>query len=194
MKKLAFVTMVASLVMSATACGRAQKSEQPADQQKANKTVLVAYFSATGTTARVAKNLAKAANADLFEIKPEKTYTSADLDWNNKQSRSTVEMNNKKARPEIANKVADMNKYNVIYVGFPIWWYTAPRIINTFLESYDLKGKTIIPFATSGGSDVGDIYKELKTASAPDAKWEKGKLLNGDPSVEELKEWVSSNK
>ncbi len=111
---------------------------------------LVAYFSASGTTAKLAKTLASAANAELYEIKPEIPYTDADLNWNNSKSRSSIEMNDKTFRPAISGKVENMNQYDTIYVGFPIWWYVAPTIINTFLEQYDLSGKTIIPFATSG--------------------------------------------
>lgn len=113
---------------------------------------LVAYFSASGTTAKLAKTLASAANAELYEIKPEIPYTDADLNWNNSKSRSSIEMNDKTFRPAISGKVENMNQYDTIYVGFPIWWYVAPTIINTFLEQYDLSGKTIIPFATSGGN------------------------------------------
>ena len=123
-----------------------------------SKKILVAYFSASGVTERAAKALAKAAKADLFEIKPEIPYTDADLNWMDKKSRSSVEMNNPAPRPAIAEKVANMEQYEAVFVGFPIWWYVAPTIINTFLESYDFSGKTIIPFATSGGSGMGKTY------------------------------------
>lgn len=116
---------------------------------------LVAYFSASGVTAKVAENLADAIGADIFEIQPEVPYTKADLNWMDKKSRSTIEMSDPTSRPGIAVKRDNMDEYDTIFVGFPIWWYIAPTIINTFLESYDLKGKTIIPFATSGGSDMG---------------------------------------
>ena len=137
------------------------------------KTTLVAYFSASEAhvTAQVAKTLAEATDADLFEIVPETIYTAADLDWRDKQSRSTIEMQDSTSRPAVASKVENMDQYTTIYVGFPIWWYTAPRIINTFLEQYDLTGKTIIPFATSGGSDMGKSGEDLKKASAPNANW-----------------------
>ena len=122
---------------------------------------LVAYFSASGVTARLAKTLALAVSGDLHEIIPTQLYTSADLDWTNKKSRSSIEMSNKNFRPAIVNKVENMEQYDVIYVGFPIWWYVAPTIINTFLESYDLSDKTVIPFATSGGSGMGNTNVEL---------------------------------
>ena len=146
--------------------------------ENVKKHVLVAYFSATGTTKEAATQLAKAENADLYEIVPEKPYTSADLDWNDDNSRSSVEMKNLKSRPAIKGKVDNMAQYDTVYVGFPIWWYTAPTIINTFVESNDLKGKTVITFATSGGSTVAKATKDLK-AAYPDINWKEGSLLNG---------------
>ncbi len=152
--------------------------------------ILVAYFSAGGVTAKAAKNLAEAAGAELFEIRPAQPYTQADLDWHDENSRSSVEMRDASARPEIAEKVADMGKYDVIFLGFPIWWYVAPHIINTFLESYDLSGKKIVLFATSGGSGFGKTIEELKQ-SCPDAAVTEGKLLNGNPGREELKAFAA---
>ena len=137
---------------------------------------LVAYFSASGTTKRVAERLAKEQGADLFEIKPVVPYTRADLDWMDKKSRSSVEMNDPTARVEIADKVENMEQYDEIFVGFPIWWYEAPRIIPSFLEQYDLSGKTISPFATSGGSGYGQTNQKLEP-SAPGAKFNPGKML-----------------
>lgn len=125
---------------------------------------LVAYFSCTGTTKSVAEILADVAGADLYEIKPEVPYTNADLNWMDKKSRSSVEMKDPSSRPAIAGKVSNMMEYEVVFVGFPIWWYTAPNIINTFLESYDFSGKTIIPFATSGGSGFGKTVEKLKNS------------------------------
>ena len=122
---------------------------------------LVVYFSASGVTAGLAKMLAAAVGADLYEITPEKPYTKADLDWMNKKSRSSVEMSDKTIRPAIAGRVENMAQYDTVFVGFPIWWYVAPTIINTFLEQYDLSGKKIVPFATSGGSGMGNTNKEL---------------------------------
>ena len=153
------------------------------------KKKLVAYFSASGVTANAAKNLAKAVDADLYEIKPVQPYTRADLDWTNKKSRSSIEMNDPKSRPAIAGKVSGMESYDTIFVGFPIWWYVAPTIINTFLESYDLTGKTIIPFATSGGSGMGKTNEKL-LPSCPGAALLQGKMLNGRMSENELKKWL----
>ena len=152
---------------------------------------LVAYFSASGTTAAVAKALSEAAGADLYEIKPQTPYTRADLNWQDKKSRSSVEMNNKTHRPPLADKDAHIENYDTIFLGFPIWWYVAPTIINTFLESYDFTGKTIILFATSGGSGFGRTVTGLKD-SAPRATIREGKLLNGRQSKESLAAWVNS--
>ena len=149
---------------------------------------LVAYFSASGTTAKLAKTLASAVSADLHEIIPKERYTSADLDWTNKKSRSSVEMNDKKFRPAIANPVEHMEQYDVVYIGFPIWWYVAPTIINTFLESYDLSGKTVIPFATSGGSGMGNTNAELG-ASCKGALLKNGKRFAVNATKNELTAW-----
>ena len=153
---------------------------------------LVAYFSASGVTARAAKNLAEAAGAELYEIKPAVPYTSADLDWQNKSSRSSVEMGDKSSRPAIADSNAHIGEYDTIFLGFPIWWYVAPTIINTFLEKYDFSGKTIILFATSGSSGFGNTAAELKPSVSAATVIKEGKLLNGNPSVDELKKWVES--
>ena len=150
---------------------------------------LVAYFSATGTTAKAARTLAKAAGADLYEIKPAVPYTSADLNWMDKGSRSSVEMNDKHSRPALADMDAPVTGYDVIFLGFPIWWYTAPTIINTFLESYNFTGKTIVLFATSGGSGLGKSAAGLRP-SAPGARIVDGRLLNGQLSENELKSWT----
>lgn len=151
---------------------------------------LVAYFSASGVTASVAEKLAKAAGADLFEIKPEVPYTDADLDWTDKKSRSTIEMNDPASRPAIKEKLANMADYDVIFVGFPIWWYVAPTIIDTFLESYDFAGKTVVPFATSGGSGMGKTVAVLEKV-APKANFKPGKMLNR-ASETDVKDWVRS--
>ena len=150
---------------------------------------LVAYFSAEGTTAKVAKKLAEATKADIFEIEPEKAYGAKDLDWTDPNSRSSREMRDKEYRPAIKNRVDNMAEYGVIYVGFPIWWYVAPTIINTFLESYDLSGKTVIPFATSGGSGMGNTNSELEK-SCKGATLKEGKRFKSDVTEEELKKWV----
>ena len=151
--------------------------------------ILVAYFSATGTTAEVAAKLAKAVNADLFEIKPEQPYTSADLNWRNDKSRSSLEKEDRNSRPEIASKVEDMGKYKVVFVGFPIWWYREPSIIDTFIESYDFGGKTVIPFATSGSSGMGDSAENIQKL-APNASVKEGKRFPADVSEAELKKWA----
>lgn len=156
-----------------------------------SKKILVAYFSASGVTAKAAWKLSEAMGADLYEIKPKVPYSSADLNWMDKKSRSSVEMNDPSSRPMIAEKLADMEKYDVVFVGYPIWWYVAPTIINTFLESYDFSGKTIIPFATSGGSGMGKTNEKLGP-SCPGATLLQGKLLNGNLSEDSLKNWVKN--
>ena len=150
---------------------------------------LVAYFSASGVTKRVAENLAKVAGADLFEIVPEQAYTSADLNWQNKQSRSSVEMNDRNARPAISSNVDDMAQYSHVFVGFPVWWYREPSIIDTFMESYDWDGITVIPFCTSGGSGLGDAGKNMQ-ALGNGAKVIDGKRLSENASEADLKAWV----
>jgi len=167
MKKLC-ITLLACL--SLTACA-----------QKKDMKVLVSYFSATGTTAAAAEKLASAMGADLYEIKPAVPYTDADLNWRDKKSRSTLEMQDPTSRPALADKKPNVKAYDIVFVGFPIWWYTAPTIINTYLESADLKGKTVIPFATSGGSSIDNTCKTLKTAY-PELNWKPGKLLNVCPA------------
>ena len=154
---------------------------------------LVAYFSASGTTAKAAKVLAKAAGADLYDIKPAVPYTRADLNWMDKGSRSSVEMNDKNSRPALADSDAPIAGHDVIFLGFPIWWYVAPTIINSFLESYNFSGKTIVLFATSGGSGLGRSAAGLR-GSAPGAKILDGRLLNGRLNEEDLKAWVSGLK
>ena len=151
---------------------------------------LVAYFSASGVTAKVADMLADAVGADIYEIRPAVPYTKADLNWMDKQSRSSVEMQNKSIRPAIADTDAAVAEYDVIFVGFPIWWYVAPTIINTFLESYDFSGKKIVLFATSGGSGFGKTAEKLAD-SCKGAELITGKLFNGRPDADELAEWAS---
>ena len=141
-----------------------------------NKT-LVAYFSASGVTARAAREIAEAVGADLYEICPAEPYTDADLNSTDKKSRSTVEMNDTACRPAIAEPVANMEQYDTVFLGFPIWWYVEPRIVDTFLESYDFSGKTVIPFATSGGSGIGKAEKSLQQ-HCPKTSWKRGKLVN----------------
>ena len=182
MKKIAMM-LAALLTISLSACSQGNKKEN-----KEMKKVLIAYFSASGVTEGVAMQLAEVTGGDLHKIQPEQPYTDADLDWRDKQSRSSVEMQDKNSRPAITNKLANMQDYDVVYVGFPIWWYTCPTIINTFMEAYDFKGKTVIPFATSGGSSIKKACEDLKTAY-PDVNWKEGKLLNR-ASKQELDTWV----
>ena len=153
---------------------------------------LVVYFSCSGVTKKTAELLSDVAGADLFEIRPEVPYTKADLDWMDKKSRSTVEMNDPSSRPAIADKVEHMEQYDTVYVGFPIWWYVAPTIINTFLESYDFSGKTVIPFATSGGSGMGKTVELLRSSCAPDTRWNEGKRLSSHASAQEVSAWTKS--
>ena len=151
---------------------------------------LVAVFSASGVTKRVGEEIARIAGADFYEIVPKDIYTSADLDWMNKKSRSSVEMNDPSARPEIAGSALDMEPYDTVIVGFPIWWGVAPRIIDTFLESYDFSGKKIIPFCTSGGSGVGRSDTALHKDVSGDVQWTKGRQINR-PNDAEIRSWLS---
>ncbi len=153
---------------------------------------LTAYFSASGTTARVAKELAQAAGADLYEIRPKTPYTRADLDWTDKSSRSSVEMNDKTSRPALADRDANIGAYDTILLGFPIWWYVAPTIINSFLESYDFSGRKIVLFATSGGSGFGKTVAGLKPSVAADTVIVEGKILNGRQSAADLRAWAET--
>ena len=152
---------------------------------------LVAYFSASGVTARLAQKLAAVTDADLFEIVPETPYTAADLDWTNKASRSSVEMNDPTSRPAVASRAADLSRYDRIFVGFPIWWYTAPTIVNTFLEQYDLTGKTVVPFATSGMSPIGRSAADLRP-SAKGAQVLDGRRFSVDVPDAELRQWAEN--
>ncbi len=152
---------------------------------------LVAYFSASGVTEKVAQKLASAIGAGLHEIQPKVPYTSADLDWRDKKSRSSIEMSDKSSRPEIANKVADMDSYDTIYIGYPVWWYVAPTIINTFLEEYDFSGKTVVPFCTSGSSGIGNV-KEYLLPSCKGANLKSGKRFAANVSEKELKAWAEN--
>ena len=152
---------------------------------------LVAYFSASGTNAKVAQTLAQAAEANLYEIKPQVPYSRADLNWQDKRSRSSIEMNDKSSRPAIVTGDLDVSAYDTVLLGFPIWWYVAPTIINTFLEAYDFSGKTIVLFATSGGSGFGKAVSGLQ-ASAPDATIREGKLLNGRQMLDSLRIWAET--
>ena len=151
---------------------------------------LVAYFSASGVTAKVAETLSEAIGADLYAIEPEIPYTKSDLNWMDKQSRSSLEMKDLSSRPAIKGRCDNMDEYDTIFVGFPVWWYVAPTIINTFLESYDMSGKTIVPFATSGGSGMGKTNEKLQP-SCPNSKLLDGKVFKKTVGKDELSEWVN---
>lgn len=172
MNKIFYLWVVLSMATTTFA-----QSAKTMDKKESNPKILVAYFSATGTTARAARTVANISGGELYTITPEKPYTDADLNWNNKKSRSSVEMNNPKARPTLGGKKLDISNYDVIFIGYPIWWNLAPRIINTFIESQEWKGKIIIPFATSGSSSITNSVAQLKQ-SYPDFDWKEGKLLN----------------
>lgn len=189
MRKKCLIAALLSFV-GVTACSQtAEKSEQKKEEKKEMKT-LVAYFSASGVTRGVAQTIADVTGGDLHEIRPAQIYTDADLDWTDKKSRSTVEMVDKNSRPEITDRLPNLDGYDTVYVGFPIWWYTAPTIVNTFMESYDFKGKKVIPFATSGGSSIDKACADLK-ATYPDINWTKGKLLNRATKAD-VEKWISS--
>ncbi|MBQ2499031.1 MAG: NAD(P)H-dependent oxidoreductase [Bacteroidales bacterium] len=172
MKKIALI-IVALLTLSLGVC--AQNKQQKEDKEM--KKTLIVYFSATGTTKAAAQKLAKEFNADLYEITPEVPYTAADLDWRDKNSRSTIEMKDKSSRPAIKGRCENIADYDVVWIGFPVWWYTAPTIVNTFIEAHDLSGKTLNVFATSGSSDVKGSYNDLKNAY-PQYTWGESILMN----------------
>ena len=172
---------LAACALTLTACGQNNKKEMK---------TLVAYFSATGTTAAVAKDLAEVTGGTLYEIKPEVKYTAADLDWRDQNSRSSLEMQDKESRPAFVMDLQDAGSYDVIYLGFPVWWYTAPTIINSFLEAYGFEGKTVIFFATSGGSSIDKANQDF-AAAYPEINWKAGKTLNG-ASKADIKAWVES--
>ena len=193
MKKI--LLMVLGLFLVSAGVVMAQSNTQEAkENSKMNKKILVAYFSATGNTRRVAQNLAKAVDADIYEIKPAKPYSDADLDWTNKSSRSSVEMADHSSRPEMIKDDFSVKDYETIYLGFPIWWYIAPTIVNTFLEKHDFSNKKIILFATSGGSGFGRTIDNIKTSVSDSTKVIEGKVLNSNSSVEQLKQWVETLK
>ena len=217
MKKAIAILLSLTMILGLTACGNsASKTKQPStedtfveskadtesvetstnmentDNQDAQEhKILVAYFSATGTTKGVAEHIANGLNADIYEIVPEEAYTDADLDYNDNNSRTTIEMNDPDARPAISGSVENMEQYDIIFVGYPIWWGEAPRIVSTFMESYDFSGKTIVPFCTSGGSGIGSSASNLERLTSG-ATWLDGRRLNGSDSQDTVMEWVNS--
>lgn len=217
MKKAIAILLSLTMILGLAACGNsASQTEQPstedtsveskADTNSAENStdmentdnqdvqdhkVLVAYFSATGTTKGVAEHIANGLNADIYEIVPEDPYTDADLNYNDNNSRTTIEMNDPNARPEISGSVENMEQYDIIFVGYPIWWGEAPRIVSTFMESYDFSGKTIVPFCTSGGSGIGSSASNLERLTSG-ATWLDGRRLNGSDSQDTVMEWINS--
>lgn len=187
MNKLLLAVM-ASLLMVATSCAQShQNTESKSEGMNNDKKVLVAYFSATGTTKAVAEDLAEIMNATLFEIEPAEPYTAADLDWRDSLSRSSVEMHDLSSRPAVKNKVDDIEQYDIVFLGYPVWWYIAPTIINTFIDENNLDGKKVYCFATSGGSPIGPCVDALKK-QYPLIHWQEGKLLN-NATKETLEAW-----
>lgn len=166
---------------------RPEEAEIPEEQ---GSRILVAYFSATNTAEGVAEHIANGLGADLYEIVPEEPYTDADLDYNDNNSRSTIEMNDPDARPAISGSVENMEQYDIVFIGYPIWWGDAPRIVSTFVESYDFSGKTMVPFCTSGGSGIGSSGANLEQLTS-EATWLEGRRLNGSDSQETVMEWVN---
>ena len=217
MKKAIAILLSLTMILGLAACGNsASQTEQPstedtsveskADTNSAENStdmentdnqdvqdhkVLVAYFSATGTTKGVAEHIANGLNADIYEIVPEDPYTDADLNYNDNNSHTTIEMNDPNARPAISGSVENMEQYDIIFVGYPIWWGEAPRIVSTFMESYDFSGKTIVPFCTSGGSGIGSSASNLERLTSG-ATWLDGRRLNGSDSQDTVMEWVNS--
>ena len=185
MKHVKILLLAVLTIVAALACSQ-NKSQNIMEKKK----VLVVYFSATGTTRQVAKQIAKIADADICEITPLTPYSDADLDWTNKQSRSSLEMSDSTARPKIKAVAVDVSQYDYVFLGYPIWWDLAPRAVNTFIETTNLAGKTVIPFATSGGSSIGNSVAVLKQ-SYPNIKWQTGKLLNR-ASKQEIEAWVAT--
>ena len=216
MKKAIAILLSLTMILGLAACGNsASQTEKPstedtsveskADTNSAENStdkentdnqdvqdhkVLVAYFSATGTTKGVAEHIANGLNADIYEIVPEDPYTDADLNYNDNNSRTTIEMNDPNARPAISGSVENMEQYDIIFVGYPIWWGEAPRIVSTFMESYDFSGKTIVPFCTSGGSGIGSSASNLERLTSG-ATWLDGRRLNGSDSQDTVMEWVN---
>ena len=179
------VIMAAVLAFCLTACAQGNQKHKEMD-----KKAIVVYFSATGTTKSVAEKLAAAVNADILEIEPEQPYTDADLDWNDSRSRSSVEMNNPKSRPAVKVPSKSITGYDVVFIGYPIWWDLAPTVVNTFIENNSLNGKTVVPFATSGGSGIRNSAAQLKK-QYPEINWKEGKLLNS-ASEKTIGKWVES--
>lgn len=194
MKKIITVLFALLLTLSLAACGGAAERTEQEEETETSGTeetkVLVAYFSATNTTRGVAEHIADGLRADLYEIVPEEPYTDADLDYNDDNSRTTIEMNNPDVRPAIDGSVENMEQYDIVFIGFPIWWGDAPRVVSTFVESYDFAGKTVVPFCTSGGSGIGSSAANLEQLTSG-ADWLDGQRLSGNDSQDTIMEWVN---
>lgn len=208
MKKTIAILLSLVMIFGLAACGNsASQTEQPSTEENSVEStssmeetnapdvqeskVLVAYFSATGTTEGVAEHIANGLNTDIYEIVPEDPYTDADLDYNDNNSRTTIEMNDPDARPAISGSVENMEQYDIVFIGYPIWWGDAPRIVSTFMEQYDFSGKTIVPFCTSGGSGIGSTAANLEQLTSG-ATWLSGRRFNGSDSLDTVMEWVNS--
>lgn len=186
LKQSFYLSAAAAAILAFTGPAACAQNQNSIDMK--GKKTLVAYFSATGTTEKAAMMIADATGGDIFRIEPLQEYTAEDLDWTDRTSRSSNEMNDPESRPAIGNRLENAESYDTVYLGYPIWWNLAPRIINTFLDTYGLTGKTVIPFATSGGSGITNSENELRK-SYPSVKWVRGKLLNG-ASAEVIENWV----
>lgn len=205
MRKIAVLILMLSLMLALSGCGSSgteneeteqnneieeeEQSNEPDQQEEAGGDALVIYFSATGTTKGVAETIAEVTGADIHEIVPAQKYTTADLDWNDSNSRTTKEQNDSSSRPEIAGDEIDLSKYSTIYIGYPIWWGEEPRIMDTFVEAHDFGDATVIPFCTSGGSGIGNSGKNLEQ-NAKGGKWLEGERLDGNATEVEIKEWI----
>lgn len=190
-KQIAAVfTLIVMLALSLTACAQDKESKGENNMEKNKNKAIVCYFSATGTTEEAAKRIAKIVGSELYEITPKEKYTAADLDWNDRNSRSSVEMNDPSARPALKDSVADLSNYSIVYIGYPIWWDTYPRVINSFIEANNLKGRTIVPFATSGGSTISHSEVAFKK-EYPDLTLAKGLLINGKTDTE-IEDWTNT--
>lgn len=185
-KSLLFTLTILCLMNANLSC----HAQNPSEQKSGKTRILIAYFSATGTTARTASQLARICGGDLYEIRPEKPYSEADLDWHDSQSRSSVEMNDPRSRPAIVKTEIDMTAYDTVLIGYPVWWNLAPRVIYTFIESHDWKGKTLMPFATSGSSGISGSAADLKK-NYPELDWKEGRLLNR-LSEKTVSEWLGN--
>lgn len=199
LKKILALSCALLMAVTITACGTSesnnnseskQTTEAKETTQSAGTNVLVAYFSATGNTKTVAEQIADVTGGELYEIEPTEPYTSEDLDYNNDDCRANLEMNDDTARPEIAGAIENIEQYGTIYLGYPIWWGNAPRIMNTFVETYDLSGKTVVPFCTSGGSGISTSVDTLQELAGDGITWMEGQRFDRDVSVDEISQWI----